>query len=304
MSHLVIETKQLTKQFKEKFAVHKLNLQVPKGEIYGFLGPNGAGKSTTIRMILGLMRPTSGEVHLFGHKLMDKRNKLMQRIGALVELPSYYGSLTGYENLKILAYYRNLPLKKVDEVLEKVRLTQSAHLKVKKYSLGMKQRLGIAAALLGDPELLILDEPTNGLDPAGMQEIRELIRSLPKETGTTVLLSSHLLSEIEQMADRVGVIRDGRLLFQGTLEELRGHSQPELLLEVDQIEHASSMIQNNGYSIIMDHPYLRIQGIEKEEVAIILQQLIYQGVQIYQATPIAKSLEDLFLEMTGKEQSL
>lgn len=304
MANFVIETERLTKRFKEKVSVHELNLAVPKGEVYGFLGPNGAGKTTTIRMLLGLMRPSSGEVRLFGKKLSAHRMELMRRVGALVESPSYYGHLTGYENLKILAHYRNLPLNKIDEALEKVRLTASAHLKVKRYSLGMKQRLGIAAALLGDPELLILDEPTNGLDPAGMQEMRELIRTLPKETGVTVLLSSHLLSEIEQVAHRVGVIREGQLLFQGTLEELRGHSQPELEVEVDLTRDACRILKEQGYQVAADQKRLRVRGLEKEEIATVVKILVQQGFRLYQATPRAKSLEDLFLEMTGKEHSL
>ncbi|AKC61931.1 MULTISPECIES: ABC transporter ATP-binding protein [Clostridium] len=220
MSNFIIETKNLTKSFESFNAVSNLNLQVKKGRIYGFLGPNGAGKSTTIRMLLGLIKPTNGEINIFGKSIKENRIKILKNTGSLVESPSYYANLTAYENLKISAKILNLKESYIDDVLETVKLTKWKNTQVKKFSLGMKQRLGIALALIGEPDLLILDEPTNGLDPEGIHEIRELIKELPKINGMSVLISSHILSEIQIMADDIGIINLGKLLFQGSLDEL------------------------------------------------------------------------------------
>ncbi|AJD29928.1 ABC transporter ATP-binding protein [Clostridium sporogenes] len=220
MSNFIIETKNLTKSFESFNAVSNLNLQVKKGRIYGFLGPNGAGKSTTIRMLLGLIKPTNGEINIFGKSIKENRIKILKNTGSLVESPSYYANLTAYENLKISAKILNLKESYIDDVLETVKLTEWKNTQVKKFSLGMKQRLGIALALIGEPDLLILDEPTNGLDPEGIHEIRELIKELPKINGMSVLISSHILSEIQIMADDIGIINLGKLLFQGSLDEL------------------------------------------------------------------------------------
>ncbi|CAM2932218.1 ABC transporter ATP-binding protein [Clostridium sporogenes] len=220
MSNFIIETKNLTKSFESFNAVSNLNLQVKKGRIYGFLGPNGAGKSTTIRMLLGLIKPTNGEINIFGKSIKENRIKILKNTGSLVESPSYYANLTAYENLKISAKILNLKESYIDDVLETVKLTEWKNTQVKKFSLGMKQRLGIALALIGEPDLLILDEPINGLDPEGIHEIRELIKELPKINGMSVLISSHILSEIQIMADDIGIINLGKLLFQGSLDEL------------------------------------------------------------------------------------
>lgn len=220
MSKLVVETKDLSKSFGEFDAVSDLNLQVKEGRICGFLGPNGAGKSTTIRMLLGLIKPTKGEIKIFGRPLKDNRIEILKHTGSLVEAPSYYGNLTAYENLKISANILGIEENSIDEFLEIVKLTKWKNTKAKKFSLGMKQRLGIALALIGKPDLLILDEPTNGLDPQGIHEIRELIKELPKISGVSIIISSHLLSEIQLMADDVCIINLGKLLFQGPLSEL------------------------------------------------------------------------------------
>ena len=214
MSEMVIETNALTRRYGKRTAVDRVDLCVPRGEIYGFLGPNGAGKTTTIRMLLGLIRPTAGTVRLFGENFHRHRMSVLRRVGSLVESPSYYGHLTGAENLEVVRRLLGAPKKRIAEALEIVRLTEAADRPVKGYSLGMKQRLGIAIALLGHPELLILDEPTNGLDPAGIQEMRRLIKDMPRKYGMTVLVSSHLLSEIDQIATQVGIIHEGRLIFQ------------------------------------------------------------------------------------------
>lgn len=217
----IIETKQLTKTYSEFTAVNSLNLHIPKGTVYGFLGPNGAGKSTTMKMFLGLTKPTSGTFSIDGKKYPENRIEILKSAGSFIEAPAFYGNLSGEENLDIVRRILGLPKSAVDEALDIVGLTQYKNRLAKKYSLGMKQRLGLASALIGKPPILILDEPTNGLDPVGIHEIRSLIRSLPQMFDCTVLVSSHLLSEIELMADNVGILNHGRLLFEGTLDELK-----------------------------------------------------------------------------------
>lgn len=217
----IIETKQLTKTYSEFTAVNSLDLHIPKGSVYGFLGPNGAGKSTTMKMFLGLTKPTSGTFSIDGKKYPENRIEILKSVGSFIEAPAFYGNLSGEENLDIVRRILGLPKSAVDEALDIVGLTQYKNRLAKKYSLGMKQRLGLASALIGKPPILILDEPTNGLDPVGIHEIRTLIRSLPHMFDCTVLVSSHLLSEIELMADNVGILNHGRLLFEGTLDELK-----------------------------------------------------------------------------------
>lgn len=217
----IIETKQLTKTYSEFTAVDSLNLHIPKGTVYGFLGPNGAGKSTTMKMFLGLTKPTSGTFSIDGKKYPENRIEILKSVGSFIEAPAFYGNLSGEENLDIVRRILGLPKSTVDEALDIVGLTQYKNRLAKKYSLGMKQRLGLASALIGKPPILILDEPTNGLDPVGIHEIRSLIRSLPQMFDCTVLVSSHLLSEIELMADNVGILNHGRMLFEGTLDELK-----------------------------------------------------------------------------------
>ena len=217
----IIETKELTKTYADFTAVSNVNLNIRKGTVYGFLGPNGAGKSTTMKMFLGLTKPTSGTFTINGKKFPENRVEILKEIGSFIEAPAFYGNLTGEENLDIIRKILDLPKSSVDEALEIVGLTQFKDRLAKKYSLGMKQRLGLASALIGKPPILILDEPTNGLDPVGIHEIRTLIRSLPQKFDCTVLVSSHLLSEIELMADDIGILNQGHLLFEGTLEELK-----------------------------------------------------------------------------------
>ena len=220
----IIETRQLTKSYGKLTAVSNISLHIPKGRIYGFLGPNGAGKSTTMKMVLGLTSPTSGYFTIDGKTLSSERIPVLKKIGSLIEAPAFYGNLTGEENLDIVRRILGLPQSSISEALELTGLAQHGNRQVKKYSLGMKQRLGLAEALIGKPPILILDEPTNGLDPVGIHEIRTLIRSLPKQYGCTVLVSSHLLSEIELLADDIGILNHGRLLFEGTMEALRDYA--------------------------------------------------------------------------------
>ena len=217
----IIETKNLTKSYTDFTAVSGINLHIPKGAVYGFLGPNGAGKSTTMKMFLGLTKPSGGSFTIDGKKYPDSRVQILKEIGSFIEAPAFYGNLSGEENLEIIRKILGLPKSSVAEALEIVGLTQYKKRLAKKYSLGMKQRLGLASALIGKPPILILDEPTNGLDPVGIHEIRTLIRSLPEKFNCTVFVSSHLLSEIELMADTVGILNHGHLLFEGTLDQLK-----------------------------------------------------------------------------------
>lgn len=229
----IVKTQMLTKKYGGEPCVSNLDMSVREGRIYGFLGPNGAGKSTTLKMLLGLVRPTGGEIDIFGKRLTPKnRLDILRRIGSLIESPSYYGHLTAWENLRIYQTILDIPKSNIDEVLKIVRLDRQQNKRVSAYSLGMKQRLGLAAALLSFPELLILDEPTNGLDPAGIQEMRELICSLPAQYGMTVIVSSHLLSEIDQMAEDVGIIANGRMKYQGALDMLHESDRTKTLEEI------------------------------------------------------------------------
>lgn len=217
----IIETQNLTKTYGDFTAVSHLNLHIRKGSVYGFLGPNGAGKSTTMKMFLGLTRPTEGSFQIDGKTYPSDRVSILKEVGSFIEAPAFYGNLTGEENLEIIRKILGLPKSSVSDALELVGLTQFRRRLAKKYSLGMKQRLGLAGALLGQPPILILDEPTNGLDPVGIHEIRTLIRSLPQQYDCTVLVSSHLLPEVELMADDIGILNHGRLLFEGTMEQLK-----------------------------------------------------------------------------------
>lgn len=301
----LIETHNLTKQYGKVRCVNSLHMQVPQGAVYGFLGPNGAGKSTTLKMILGLAKPTEGSITLFDMKVNEKnRIKLLKDTGSLIESPSYYGHLTGEENLHILQTLKGCPVKDIDEVLKIVRLEEARKKKVAHYSLGMKQRLGLAAALLGFPSLLILDEPTNGLDPAGIQEMRALICSLPSTYGITVVVSSHLLSEIDQMADHVGIIRKGELVYQDTLESLHSHAKQQIALRTSQPATAISLLHQDGIEVEKEEDYLLIPMVDDAYVAHLCKRLIAQDISLYRVEKREKSLEDIFLSLTGKESSL
>ena len=296
----IVQTRGLCKQYGKVLRVNHLDLQVPEGAIYGFLGPNGAGKSTTLKMILGLVRPTAGSISVFG-KEVNGHNRLdmLKQVGSLIESPSYYGHLTGEENLKVVQTLRGVPEKDIYEVLEIVRLEGQRSKKVAHYSLGMKQRLGLAAALLGFPRLLILDEPTNGLDPAGIQEMRELICSLPARFGMTVLVSSHLLSEIDQMADHVGIIREGELVFQDTLETLHRHSRHNLALRTGDNEGALKLLHQSRVPCAQEEDYILLPRLDDPDAAKLIRYLIGHGVDVLRLEERQKSLEDIFLKLTG-----
>ena len=301
----IIETHDLCKQYGNALRVAHLDLDVPEGSVYGFLGPNGAGKSTTLKMILGLVRPTAGDIRVLGKK-MDGGSRLavLRQVGSLIESPSYYGHLTGEENLRIVQTLRGVPEKNIREVLQIVRLDGQRGKRVAHYSLGMKQRLGIARALLCRPELLILDEPTNGLDPAGIQEMRELICSLPERFGMTVVVSSHLLSEIDQMADHVAIIREGELVFQDTLEALHGRSRHHLALRTTNNAVARAILQEKSVPCQEEGGYLILPILSDEIAAQLTRLLGARNLGVIRLEERQKSLEDIFLELTGKAASL
>ncbi len=301
----IIETHDLCKQYGNALRVAHLDLNVPEGSVYGFLGPNGAGKSTTLKMILGLVQPTAGSIRVLG-KQMNRTNRLavLRQVGSLIESPSYYGHLTGEENLRIVQTLRGVPEKSIREVLQIVRLDGQRGKKVAHYSLGMKQRLGLAAALLGYPRLLILDEPTNGLDPAGIQEMRELIRSLPGRFGMTVVVSSHLLSEIDQMADHVAIIREGELVFQDSLEILHGHSRHHLALRTSNNAVARSLLAGQSVTCREEEGYLILPILPDETAAQLTRFLAENRLGVVRLEERQKSLEDIFLELTGRAVSL
>ena len=301
----IVETRGLCKQYGQAMRVKQLNLSVPEGAVYGFLGPNGAGKSTTLKMVLGLARPTAGEITVFG-KPVTPRNRIaiLKQVGSLIESPSYYGHLTGEENLRIVQTLRGAPERDIKEVLSIVRLDGQKGKQVAHYSLGMKQRLGLAAALLGFPKLLILDEPTNGLDPAGIQEMRELICSLPGQFGMTVLVSSHLLSEIDQMADHVGIIREGELVFQDTLAALHARSRHHLALRTTDNGEAARLLGESRIPCTLEEGYLILPLLTDADAAKLSRFLAAHRVDLLRMEERQKSLEDIFLELTGKAASL
>ncbi|MCP1312200.1 ABC transporter ATP-binding protein [Paenibacillus tyrfis] len=303
MSEFILETKRLSKQFKSFAAVKGVDLQVRPGEVYGFLGPNGAGKTTTIRMLLGLIRPTQGEVRVFGQDLARHRLDILRRVGSLVESPSYYGNLSAYDNLEITRKLLGARKTDIDKVLETVRLSEWRNKKVKTFSLGMKQRLGIAQALLGNPMLLVLDEPTNGLDPAGILEIRELIARLPEERGLSVLVSSHILNEIELIASRVGIIYKGELLFQGSLQELREQNKTMLRIDAAPLVEAGNFLLARGHQVEKRHNSLYVD-MSRTNAARLNRDLVTAGFDVSHVSENTPSLEDIFLTMTKGAQSL
>jgi len=294
----------LTSRFGAKLAVDDLDLKAPEAGVYGFLGPNGAGKTTAIRMLLGLIRADAGEVYLFGESLAVNRRRLMRRVGALVEAPSLYPHLTGRENLEVTRRMLGAQRTLIDRALDIVRLAGDAHRRVREYSLGMRQRLGLALALLNEPRLLILDEPTNGLDPAGIHEMRDLLRRLPSEFGVTVFLSSHLLGEVEQIAGHIGIIHEGRLLFQGTLPELQDEHQAQLTIGVNQPDQAVSCLTAAGWGVQeRDDGLLSVNATTPVDAARINTLLVGQRLEVFHLAQAQASLEDIFLTLTGGETS-
>ena len=302
MPGLAIETSRLRRRYGTLTAVDNLNLTVPEGSIYGFLGPNGAGKTTTIRMLLGLIRPSEGEVTLLHESLRKNRLSVLRRVGALVETPSLYPHLTGRENLEVTRRLRGLPREQIARVLDIVNLEKDAGRKVREYSLGMRQRLGLAVALLSEPELLILDEPTNGLDPAGIHEMRDLIRRLPAEHNITVFLSSHLLSEVEQIASHIGIVQKGRLLFQGALAGFQAERHEQIELGLDRPEEALGFLLRSGWQARRNgSSNIYVDAGGREAAADLNRLLVSQGFAVHHLSLHRPSLEEAFLTMTAEE---
>jgi len=300
----IVSTRNLSKRYGNVFSVNEVNLSVCEGDIYGFLGPNGAGKTTTLKMLLGLVRPTGGKVKIFGKELEANRRCILQNIGSLIESPSNYEHLTGLENMRIVQRLRDVPDKNVTEALKMVRLEKQKDKKVAQYSLGMKQRLGIAMAMLSFPKLLILDEPTNGLDPAGIGEMRELIKSLPQRYGMTILLSSHLLSEIEQMATSVGIIHNGTMLFQGSMEKLQARSRPAIRIKTQDHAMAHELLASRGFFPKVQEDSLLLENITDSQVAQVNRDLVAADIDVLRIEEQTRSLESIFLDLTGKGNSL
>ncbi|MCL6494059.1 MAG: ABC transporter ATP-binding protein [Ignavibacterium sp.] len=298
---LIIEIKNLSKNFKNLKAVDNLNINVFKGDVFGFLGPNGAGKSTTIRMLLTLIKPTKGNIKIFGKDLQKERLSILRNVGAIVEKPDFYGYLSAYKNLEILSRIsgHDISKKRIMEVLELVGLAERYKSKVKTFSHGMKQRLGLAQALLHDPELIILDEPTTGLDPMGMKEIRDLIIHLSRDQKKTVFLSSHILYEVEQVANRMIIINKGTARVEGAVKELLDASNLSVTFEVNDVEKAKSVLLNTTWS-------QKLKGItnnkmelsiSNSDVAMLNRFLVENGIDVSSIIP-TRSLEEYFLKIT------
>jgi len=298
-----IETVNLTHKFSEQeTALNRVNIQVIENTIYGFLGPNGAGKTTTLKLILGLLKKQQGEILVFGKRFEKHRVETLRRIGSMIESPSIYGHLTAFENLRILQKVYGCPKRRIEEVLELVGLARTGNKKASQFSLGMKQRLSIAIALLHNPTLLILDEPTNGLDPNGILEIRELLQSLNQNHGITLLISSHLLPEIEKLVTHIGIINQGSLLFQGTLAELISKRQQNsfIIFETSNDSKASHTI--NEFSTIsrIEPGRIVIPVLEKTKIAAINQKLVQNDIEVYQISKIENDLEKIFFDVISE----
>lgn len=298
---MVISTEGLSFNFGNQQVVKSLSLQVPEGSIYGFLGPNGAGKTTTIKLLLNLLKTEEGSIHIFNKELQRNRIPILSQIGSLIEQPAIYLHLSGKENLMNRALLLEVSEQRVDEMLTLVHLTDAANKKAGKYSLGMKQRLGIALALLSDPKLLILDEPTNGLDPNGIIEIRELLIRLVTQHKKTVFISSHLLAEVERMATHVGIIDRGKLLFQGSIKDLEAISQPQVQVELDNTVDAANFLKKQGVNVTdINNNNLSVPYTSKEQMGEINTLLNKQGYMVFSIHKIHKDLEKLFLDITQK----
>jgi ABC-type multidrug transport system ATPase subunit len=296
---VVISTDGLTFDFGNQTVVKSLSLQVPEGSIYGFLGPNGAGKTTTIKLLLNLLQTQQGSIHIFGKELKSNRLEILAQIGSLIEQPAIYLHLSGKENLLNRALLLQIGEDRVNEVLKIVHLTDAAHKKAGQYSLGMKQRLGIALALLSDPKLLILDEPTNGLDPNGIIEVRELLIKLVSEHKKTVFISSHLLAEIERMATHVGIINNGELLFQGSIHDLEAMSKPAVQIETDNTVDVANYLSRNNYTVAeVTDTHIFVPYTTKQQMGNINKLLNDMGYNVYSITKQHKDLEKLFLDIT------
>jgi len=300
MNNLLIETKALSYNFSNGVkTLDNINLQVAEGSIYGFLGPNGAGKTTTLRLLLGLLKKQQGSIEIFGKNFETERIEILKRLGSLIEQPSLYAHLTAKENLEVYRRIYGCDKNRIDEVLQLVGLTYTKNKKIKQFSLGMKQRLSIAVALLHAPPLLLLDEPTNGLDPNGIIETRELIKKLNKEEGVTILVSSHILAEIEKMATHVGIIHKGKMLFQGELSQLQQLKKEQSFLELETANNESACDLLQQYAVERKNGHLILPFESNVQTAIINRILVEKGIGVYRLQPQQNDLEKLFIDITS-----
>lgn len=298
-----IETSHLTKSYGDFKAVDDLKIRIPAGKVYGFLGRNGSGKTTTIRMIMGLIKPDSGNVKIFGNEIGRNRSEYLADIGAIIETPGFYPNLSAYENLEITAKMFKTSESRINKALETVGLKEYPDISTKnveKFSLGMKQRLGIANALVHSPRILILDEPTNGLDPAGILEMRNLIRHLSCSMGITIFVSSHLLQEVQQIADYIGIIDQGKLIQEASIDMVNANEQSFLVLETDKLQKTSRLIESLGFD------YEKIDGgfkifCNREENVIINKEMINNQINVYNLKSVSKTLEERFLGITNSQ---
>ncbi len=303
MTKHCIETIDLTHKFSEReTALNRVNLQVIEGTIYGFLGPNGAGKTTTLKLILGLLKKQHGEILVFGKPFAANRVEILSQTGAMIESPSLYGHLTAVENLRVLQKVYQCPPTRIAEVLELVGLVETGKKPANQFSLGMKQRLSIAIALLHSPKLLILDEPTNGLDPNGILEVRELLQSLNQNHGITILISSHLLSEIEKLVTHIGIINQGNLLFQGTLAVLfsKRLQNSYIVFETNNDSQTLQILNDFGANARIEAGKIAVPILDNEKIAAINQTLVQSGVEVYQISKVENDLEAIFFDLLSE----
>lgn len=296
----ILETDNLSHRFRHQAAALKnIRMQVPAGSIYGFLGPNGAGKTTTLKLILGLLKKQAGNVTVFGKDFDRNRIAILRQTGSLIESPSLYGQLTALENLQVFQCIYQCPPAYMQEVLKLTGLAETGKKRAAQFSLGMKQRLGIAVALLTQPKLLVLDEPTNGLDPNGIIEIRELLKTINRQQGTTILISSHLLPEIEKLATHTGIIHKGEILFQGPLEELleKKNQSTHVLLHTSHPDQSRQLLQQLNIAVQEDSGKLLIPAQQQENIAAINRQLVHAGISVYAIQPVQNNLETIFMNL-------
>ncbi len=295
----IVETQHLNFRFNKQPIIQDLNLQVPENAVYGFLGPNGAGKSTSIKLLLGLLRPKTGSISIFGKNLQTDNLAILARVGNLIENPSLYQHLTAYDNLQYMNLLFKMGKNRIDEILDMVGLAHARNKKVKHFSMGMKQRLGIGMAVFHDPDLLILDEPVNGLDPSGIQEMRTLFLNL-RQMGKTLLLSSHLLSEIEKTCTHIGIIQKGKLRYQGPIEQLTTSTTRIIRLKVDQPDRALSICREKNIETIVNEDWLELSVPSDDGFNVIIASLVNQGIALYDVERRSASLEELFIDLTSE----
>ena len=296
----IIQISQLSHCFGKQQVLHDLSLEIPSGSLFGFLGPNGSGKTTTIRLLLGLLKSQNNAIRIFGQDIRSCRESILRRTGALIESPALYLHLSAHDNLEIIRSARQSDKRQLAEVLEIVGLSEQARQKTGEYSLGMRQRLGIAMAMIGNPELLILDEPTNGLDPAGIRQIRELLLALCQHHGKTVFVSSHLLDEIEKTVSHLAILHDGRLLFQGSLAQLHEQQPLQLAIETDNNLRAADILRNANFRIPeITQDRLCVAVAEKRQIDRINRLLLEEGLCVYELNRKQRTLEEAFFSMTA-----